>query len=143
MKEKKFIKQIRRKEIKTEIGCLRMMVRIEQRRIGETEDVEAYLDSEQFVRGANIVVALRAKIKKLFKARNDFSVFEKLDTGKLTEIKDAVESLKAYEKEYKEAEKVAGRLGYPDVQCYDYALAAEYCAAEDRVNKLYRSVIGA
>lgn len=139
----KLIRQIRRIEIKRWVETLRALVKIQNEGYETTEDIEAYLDSEQFVRGANIVVALRAKIKKLFKIRNDFSVFEKLDTEKLTEIKDAVESLKAYEKEYKEAEKVAGQLGYPDVQCYDYALAAEYCAAEDRVNKLYRSVIGA
>ena len=138
--ETKFIKQIRRIEIKNWIITLRALVKNEQNCFETTEDLEGYLDSEQFTTIANNIVAIRAKIKQLFKARNDFSVFEKLSNNKLKEIEDAVEDLRSYEKEYKEAEKKWGWLG---VQIYDYALAAEYVAAENKLKKLYRSVIGA
>ena len=70
--EKKFIKQIRRIEIKRWIETLRALVKIENEGFETTEDIEAYLDSDQAITTGNNIVAVRVKIKKLFKARNDF-----------------------------------------------------------------------
>lgn len=70
--ETKFIKQIRRIEIKRWIETLRALVKIESEGFETTEDIEAYLDNRQAITTGNNIVAVRVKIKKLFKARNDF-----------------------------------------------------------------------
>lgn len=54
------------------------------------------------------------------------------------EIKDAIENLREYKQEVAEALVVAGQLGYPTLDSYDYALAAEYVAAENKVIKLFK-----
>lgn len=72
MKEKKFIKQIRRIEIKRWIETLRALVKIENEGFETTEDIEAYLDSEGTRNINNNIVAVRVKIRQLFEARNDF-----------------------------------------------------------------------
>ena len=55
------------------------------------------------------------------------------------EIKDAIEELREYKQEVAEALIVAGQLGYPTLDTYDYALAAEYVAAENKVTKLFKA----
>lgn len=56
-----------------------------------------------------------------------------------TEIKEAIEDLRNYKKEVEEAKKVAGQLGYPTLESYDYALVAEWCAAEEKIIKLFKT----
>lgn len=68
--ETKFIKQIRRIEIKRWIETLRALVKIQNEGYATTEDIESYLDSEKVIMTGNNIVAIRAKIKKLFQARN-------------------------------------------------------------------------
>lgn len=70
--ETKFIKQIKRVEVKRWIETLRALVKIQNEGYETTEDIEAYLDSDQAITTGNNIVAVRVKIKKLFKARNDF-----------------------------------------------------------------------
>lgn len=55
------------------------------------------------------------------------------------EIKYAIEDLRKYKQEVAEALVVAGQLGYPTLDTYDYALAAEYVAAENTVIKLFKA----
>lgn len=55
------------------------------------------------------------------------------------EIKEAIKDLRAYNKEYEETAKVAGQLGYPTVESYDYALVAELVGAANRVMKLFKA----
>lgn len=55
------------------------------------------------------------------------------------EIKEAIEDLRRYNKEVEEAKKIAGSLGYPTLDTYDYALAAEWVAAEEKVIKLFKA----
>jgi len=55
------------------------------------------------------------------------------------EIKEAIEDLRAYNKEYEETKKVAGQLGYPTVESYDYSLVAELVAAQNKVAKLFKT----
>lgn len=54
------------------------------------------------------------------------------------EIQDAIEDLRKYKKEVEGATKIAGELGYPTLDSYDYALAAEYVAAENKAIKLFK-----
>lgn len=54
------------------------------------------------------------------------------------EIKYAIEDLRKYKKEVEGAAKIAGQLGYPTLDSYDYALAAEYVAAENKVKRLFQ-----
>ena len=72
--EKKFIKQIRRIEIKRWIETLRALVKIENEGFETTEDIEAYLDNRQAITTGNNIVAVRVKIRQLFKIRNVFNV---------------------------------------------------------------------
>lgn len=131
----KFIKQIRRIEIKRWIETLRALVKIQNEGYETTEDIEAYLDSDQAITTGNNIVAVRAKIKKLFKARNDFSVFRQI---KRNEIREAIEDYREYQRQCKEVSKEAAQQGYPTLSSYDYALVAETSAAYNKVMRLFK-----
>lgn len=55
------------------------------------------------------------------------------------EIKEAVENLRVYNKQYEEAKRIAGQMGYPTVASYDYALVAELTAAQNKVIRLFKT----
>lgn len=135
MKEKQFIKQLRRIEIKKWIEVLRALVQIENEGFETTEDIEAYLESEETNNIEKNIVAVGAKIKILFKARNDFSVFKH---AKRVEVKKAIEDLREYLRQCKEAAQEAAAQGYPTLASYDYALVAETDAAHNRVSRLFK-----
>lgn len=134
--KKKFIKQIRRIEIKRWIETLRALVKIENEGFETTEDIEAYLDSDQAITTGNNIVAVRVKIKKLFKARNDFSVFKQI---KRNEIREAIEDYREYQRKCKEVSKEAAEQGYPTLSSYDYALVAETSAAYNKISRLFKA----
>ena len=55
------------------------------------------------------------------------------------EIKEAVENLRTCNKQYEEAKRTAGQMGYPTVASYDYALVAELTAAQNKVSRLFKA----
>ena len=131
----KFIKQIRRIEIKRWIETLRALVKIQNEGYETTEDIEAYLDSDQAITTGNNIVAVRVKIRQLFKARNDFNVFKQ---AKRVEIKQAIEDYREYQRKCKEVSKEAAQQGYPTLASYDYALVAETGAAYNKIGRLFK-----
>ena len=131
--ETKFIKQIRRIEIKRWIETLRALVKIKNEGFETTEDIDSYLDNEETKSISNNIV--RVKIRQLFKARNDFSVFKQ---AKRVEIKQAIEDYREYQRKCKEVSKEAAEQGYPTLASYDYALVAETGAAYNKIGRLFK-----
>jgi hypothetical protein len=64
--------------------------------------------------------------------------FEFVKQIRRLEIKRAIEDLRSYQKEAEETKKIAGQLGYPTLESYDYALVAELVAATSKVSKLFK-----
>lgn len=133
--ETKFIKQIRRIEIKRWVETLRALVKIKNEGFETTEDIDSYLDSEGTRNINNNIVAVRVKIRQLFKARNDFSVFKQV---KRVEVKRAIEDYREYQRKCKEVSKEAAEQGYPTLASYDYALVAETSAAYNKIGRLFK-----
>lgn len=133
--ETKFIKQIRRIEIKRWIETLRALVKIESEGFETTEDIDSYLDSEGTRNINNNIVAVRVKIRQLFEARNNFSVFKQV---KRVEVKRAIEDYREYQRKCKEVSKEAAKQGYATLSSYDYALVAETSAAYNKIGRLFK-----
>lgn len=65
--------------------------------------------------------------------------FEFVKQIRRLEIKRAIEDLRNYQKEAEETKKIAGQLGYPTLESYDYTLVAELVAATNKVSKLFKA----